>query len=186
VETKKSGFRGFVKGSFSGISGVFLKPLSGGLDFIAKSTEGVKNTAKLFGTRVQQTDRKRLPRVIYSNQETIKSYQTVDAYIQNVLVSTKDGKFKNDHFVDAVVFQERSSKFFLIMTEEHVILIESSQKSVKWDVLADHLTTIEQYETGLQLNLAKGKKKVAIEIGDLKLNYSIYLRLGNFVARNNA
>jgi len=103
-----------------------------------------------------------------------------------VLVSTKDGKFKNDHFVDAVVFQERSSKFFLIMTEEHVILIESSQKSVKWDVLADHLTTIEQYETGLQLNLAKGKKKVAIEIGDLKLNYSIYLRLGNFVARNNA
>lgn len=104
VETRKDGFKGFLRGSFSGISGVLLKPLSGGLDFIAKSTEGVKNTAKLFGKRVQITDRKRLPRVIYSNQETIKSYHTVDAYILNVLVSTKDGKFQHDHFVDAIVF----------------------------------------------------------------------------------
>ena len=48
VGATREGAWGFVKGVYSGASGVFLKPISGGLDLISKSTEGIKNTVKIF------------------------------------------------------------------------------------------------------------------------------------------
>merc|ERR1719265_2467978 len=51
-EAKRGGIKGFAYGLYSGSSGVILKPFSGGLDLIAKSMEGVKNTAKIFDAKV--------------------------------------------------------------------------------------------------------------------------------------
>jgi hypothetical protein len=47
-ESRKDGLKGLAYGVYSGFSGFFLKPFSGGLDLFAKSFEGVKNTAKIF------------------------------------------------------------------------------------------------------------------------------------------
>jgi vacuolar protein sorting-associated protein 13A/C len=66
-ECKKDGIRGLPFGVYSGASGLFLKPLSGGLDLFAKTSEGIKNTAKIFESKVFK-DRQRLPRVFYGNQ----------------------------------------------------------------------------------------------------------------------
>jgi hypothetical protein len=47
-EAKKSGFKGAAYGTLSAITGFVLKPASGTIDMFVKSTEGVKNTLKVF------------------------------------------------------------------------------------------------------------------------------------------
>lgn len=42
---KKDGVVGFMKGTYKGVSGLVVKPLSGALDFFSKTSEGIKNTA---------------------------------------------------------------------------------------------------------------------------------------------
>lgn len=64
VEVRKNGAYGLIKGVYSGASGFILKPMSGTLDLISKSTEGVKNTMKIFEAKLFK-DRRRLPRPMY-------------------------------------------------------------------------------------------------------------------------
>ena len=40
---KEKGFNGFVKGTFRGVSGLILMPLSGAIDFVSMTSEGIKN-----------------------------------------------------------------------------------------------------------------------------------------------
>jgi len=37
--------KGFMKGTYKGVSGLIVKPISGTLDFFSKTSEGIKNTA---------------------------------------------------------------------------------------------------------------------------------------------
>jgi vacuolar protein sorting-associated protein 13A/C len=48
IEARRNGFKGFLQGLYSGTTGLVLKPISGGLDLISKSAEGIKNTVKIF------------------------------------------------------------------------------------------------------------------------------------------
>jgi vacuolar protein sorting-associated protein 13A/C len=64
IEAKRHGFRGFLVGVYSGTSGLILKPISGGLDLLSKTAEGIKNTVKIFEAQVFN-DRIRLPRTFY-------------------------------------------------------------------------------------------------------------------------
>jgi vacuolar protein sorting-associated protein 13A/C len=45
-ESKKGGFIGFLKGTAKGVTGLVVKPVSGVLDFMSFTTEGIKNTSK--------------------------------------------------------------------------------------------------------------------------------------------
>jgi vacuolar protein sorting-associated protein 13A/C len=45
-ETKKGGFLGFFKGTAQGVAGLVVKPISGTLDFISITSEGIKNNTK--------------------------------------------------------------------------------------------------------------------------------------------
>ena len=94
VEIRKNGSKGIVKGVYSGAAGLFLKPMSGGLDLISKSTEGIKNTMKIFESKIFK-DRRRLPRPMYGNQQQIKPYNDLDAYIVMMILNTiKESAFK--------------------------------------------------------------------------------------------
>lgn len=66
IEARRNGFRGFFKGLYSGTTGLILKPISGGLDLISKSAEGIKNTVKIFESQIFN-DRRRYPRVFYGH-----------------------------------------------------------------------------------------------------------------------
>jgi len=48
---KQEGAKGFMKGTFKGLRGVVVKPISGGLDLIMKTTEGASNMVKVGGSR---------------------------------------------------------------------------------------------------------------------------------------
>lgn len=58
---------GFFKGFSKGLAGLVVKPVAGALDFVSKTSEGVKNTANFFDEKPNET-RKRLPRVFYGRE----------------------------------------------------------------------------------------------------------------------
>jgi vacuolar protein sorting-associated protein 13A/C len=45
-ETKKGGFLGFFKGTAQGVTGLVVKPVSGALDLLSLTTEGIRNTTR--------------------------------------------------------------------------------------------------------------------------------------------
>ncbi len=70
----QDGVGGFFKGTLQGLTGVIVKPISGGLDLISKTAEGVKNTAELFGEQKQKAvmqERERRPRPFYTSQNLV-------------------------------------------------------------------------------------------------------------------
>jgi len=68
-EAKRRGVRGFAKGMFFGALGTVVKPISGALDFIARSTEGGKNTAYIFDEDLES--RVRDPRPFYTKLQIV-------------------------------------------------------------------------------------------------------------------
>lgn len=48
VETARGGLKGLTFGVYQGVTGLVLKPLAGGLDLVAKTSEGFKNTLRIF------------------------------------------------------------------------------------------------------------------------------------------
>jgi len=46
---RKSGVKGFMTGTLKGLGGAVVKPLSGGIDFFAKTSEGVHNMVRVGG-----------------------------------------------------------------------------------------------------------------------------------------
>lgn len=65
-ESQKGGFIGFMKGTVKGITGLVVKPLSGTLDFISITSEGIKNTTRPNAELISDK-RLRLPRPFYEN-----------------------------------------------------------------------------------------------------------------------
>ena len=50
-----------------GLAGLVVKPVTGALDLVSKTTEGVKNTANFFDDKPNEI-RKRLPRIFYGQE----------------------------------------------------------------------------------------------------------------------
>ena len=46
---EKNGIGGFFLGAAKGVAGIVLKPISGLVDFTAKTAEGIKNTTEMMG-----------------------------------------------------------------------------------------------------------------------------------------
>ena len=65
----KRGFKGLMKGILFGVTGAIVKPVSGGLDFIAKTSEGGMNTVTIFEQDLEV--RMRNPRPFYSRLQIV-------------------------------------------------------------------------------------------------------------------
>lgn len=64
IEASRSGIKGLGMGLYEGVVGLVLKPVSGALDLVAKTSEGVKNTLRIFEQK-QNKGRIRMPRTFY-------------------------------------------------------------------------------------------------------------------------
>ena len=186
-EGKKKGFKGVAIGMYSGVTGLVLKPLSGGLDLVAKSAEGIKNTAKIFEAKIF-SDRKRFPRTFYGYQRKIKPYSVPDAYITNRILNTvKDGIFKKNHYLETIKFEENERSLFLIHTEEHIILLEAAQKCVWWHIPSNWIQHVSKVQNGLILHLKnkfEGKTLVSILINDNKVISKVHDKMKQIVLEN--
>ncbi|KAF0982041.1 hypothetical protein FDP41_011902 [Naegleria fowleri] len=67
----KEGISGFLKGVGKGIIGMPVKPITGVLDFVYKTSEGLKNTTQFFD-REFQIHRKRFPRFVGTDKKLSK------------------------------------------------------------------------------------------------------------------
>lgn len=99
--------------------------MSGGLDLISKSTEGIKNTVKIFEAQLFK-DRRRLPRTFYGYEEHIKAYNDEDSYIIIRILETLEGPFKKDHYIETIKFKDGDRTRFLVVSEEHIVLLDAA------------------------------------------------------------
>jgi vacuolar protein sorting-associated protein 13A/C len=68
---QNDGVTGFMKGMYKGITGLVVKPASGALDFVSKTTEGIKNNVS---TKEKKVKRIRMIRPFYGHMQLIKGY----------------------------------------------------------------------------------------------------------------
>lgn len=99
--------------------------MSGGLDLISKSAEGIKNTVKIFEAQLVK-DRRRLPRTFYGYEEQIKPYNDMDSYIIVRILETIEGPFKKNHYIETIKFKDGERIRFLVLSEEHLILLDAA------------------------------------------------------------
>lgn len=100
---KKKGFVGFLSGTVKGVTGLVAKPVSGAMDFISKTSEGIKNTAGMFeDTKGLGKERVRLPRVFYSKERVFKVFNELHSFSYAYLVKHKKMTM-SDPFVDALI-----------------------------------------------------------------------------------
>jgi len=169
---------------WSGAVGVVLKPVSGGLDLVSKTTEGIKNTVKIFEAQLKK-DRRRLPRTFYNMDEQIKVYNPLDAYIIGRILDSLDGPFKRDHYLENIKFLNGDRMHYLVVTEEHLILLDAMQKSMKWNVDSNNVSVIEKFQNGLMIHLYRkyeGRDQVPIEINNPQVLKKVYERIRHLEA----
>ena len=75
---REDGLTGLAKGTYKGLSGLVVKPISGALDFFSKTSEGIKNSASSDDKIVNKI---RIMRPFYGKQELIKVYDDFHAYV---------------------------------------------------------------------------------------------------------
>lgn len=160
VEANRSGLQGLGLGLYEGITGLLWKPLSGTLDLIAKTSEGCKNTLRIFEQK-QKKGRVRMPRTFYGMQRRIKAFSEDDAFIvSNVLCQIKRGEFALDHYIDMKLIRTASDNrapHFLLLSEENLFLIEASQKALVWHIEQKHIIKIQNMSNGLLINLKESE-----------------------------
>ena len=81
----EGGVTGFLQGVGTGLLGGVFKPVSGVVDFISKSTEGLENQATGVPDCFQNCSRMRAPRPFYRSLNVIRSYNKVHANVFNQL-----------------------------------------------------------------------------------------------------
>jgi len=78
---QKEGFVGALKGAGRGLVGVVVKPTVGVVDLVARTTEGIANTASYFEQKNRA--RKRYPRYIGRNQMLSVRVSTISCTISH-------------------------------------------------------------------------------------------------------
>lgn len=86
-----------------GVSGLFFKPICGGIDFTAKAAEGVKNTVTYFDDK-PSNERIRRIRAFYGVDQYYKQFNEVDSRVIELFQGDfAKGKFKDEKFICAFI-----------------------------------------------------------------------------------
>ena len=102
-----------------------MKPVSGGLDLVSKTTEGIKNTAHIFDKKkADEDERVRLPRIFYEKPQIvsnlsnlqIKEYDEGHSVAEYLIKQADNNKFKDDNFVNAIQIDEVNKLLLYIST----------------------------------------------------------------------
>jgi len=114
--------KGFLKGTYKGISGLIVKPVSGALDLVSKTTEGIKNNVN--STKEKKVKRIRHIRPFYGSMQLIKAYNDFHSEVLYHLLKVEKKRFAILNFLDAILYNElgeRKQKI-VIMTEELLLV----------------------------------------------------------------
>ena len=77
---KQEGFLGFAKGMGRGVTGLVTKPISGVVDVVSKTTQGIENQVS-GGECVPNNIRRRKPRAFYKQVMVFKDYNLLHSEV---------------------------------------------------------------------------------------------------------
>ena len=126
-ESKRGGIIGFFKGTAKGVAGLVVKPISGTLDFLSLTTEGIKNTSKK-DEELALDKRLRLPRPFYENEKIIREYDENHAFWINLVPRIRKD-IDVDNFYDAEVLVSDDQHWqILFLTQRFITMIIAESK----------------------------------------------------------
>jgi len=83
-----------------------------------------------------------------------------------VLCQIQENKYEENHFLDMMLIKPKGlNPHFLLLTEEHLFLIEASQKALVWHIKTTLVQDVSKVENGILINLAEqydGREQVGI------------------------
>ena len=139
---KKENLKGFGKGVIQGLGGLVVKPISGVVDLVSKTTVGIKNTLTFDD---EQTYQIRYPRPFYGKFKKIRVYNWFDAkviYFINKLIPGFHKKLFNE-YVGSVVYQsEKGEKNLLVFAVHDFYLIEVSRFELIFKLGYDYIKSV--------------------------------------------
>ncbi|CAD8210664.1 unnamed protein product [Paramecium pentaurelia] len=108
---QQDGASGFLKGLWQGTSGLSIKSVTGVLDAISKTSEGVKN--ELSSYEQPNNNRIRYMRPLYQSDGYYKEYNQIEAEYYEVIKGIKKGKYENHRLlrVDALLTYIQKQSF---------------------------------------------------------------------------
>ena len=69
--------------------------------------------------------------------------------------------------METIKYKEQNRTMFLVLSEEHLLLLDAAQKSMKWHIDSNKIDHVIKFKNGLIIELTEkydGRTKVAIEI----------------------
>lgn len=146
---KKDGFKGFIKGTWQGISGLVIKPVAGILDAASKTAEGIKSTATHFDDKPNE-QRERAPRVFYGIDKIYKDYSNIDSEMWTVLQLFKKSRYVHANFLQAFLIVpnplEPHNTLVLVILLEALLLLNSKTTKNEWILPNNMLRSVDLAE----------------------------------------
>ncbi len=111
-----------MKGTYKGISGLIVKPASGVLDLLSKTSEGIKNNVN--NSKEKKVKRIRYIRPFYGSNQLVKSFNELHAEVMHNLQKMEKKKYAGLNLLDAIIYNElgeRKQKI-VVFTEELLLV----------------------------------------------------------------
>lgn len=93
---QRGGVTGFVKGAFAGTTGLLVKPITGLMDFMSKTQEGILNSTKT-PEELAADERIRPPRAFYRKERIIMEYDNSHANLLSIVPKLRYRPTENPH-----------------------------------------------------------------------------------------
>lgn len=111
-----------MKGAYKGLSGLVVKPASGVLDLLSKTSEGIKNNVN--SNKEKKVKRIRYIRPFYGTSQLVKAYNELHAEVTHNLRKMDKKRYASLTFLDAMIYNElgeRKQKV-VVLTEELLLV----------------------------------------------------------------
>ena len=168
---KKKGFVGFLTGTVKGVTGLVAKPISGAMDFISKTSEGIKNTTMMFEEgKSLKNDRIRLPRWFYSKERIFKSYDELHSFSQAYLFKQKKIN-QSDPFIDAILVNKEPIQV-LVIYETKILKIHVEKDKVTLSLPVKWISKIEKEDKMIVMSITDpngNRSKIKVDIDSKKV-----------------
>ncbi|OMJ85768.1 hypothetical protein SteCoe_12834 [Stentor coeruleus] len=161
---KKNKMGGMVKGGLKGIGGLVVKPLTGALDMVSKSAEGIKNTASMFDETTEYI-KSRYPRAIYGSSHLIQVYNSEDSELIDLLFRIKKNKYLEKEFLEQIYGNDINGKNVIVcFFTDMVLYINYDKERILWKIKYENIISAETIKGVFLIKIKKKKKEIGYKV----------------------
>ncbi|EFC42670.1 hypothetical protein NAEGRDRAFT_80298 [Naegleria gruberi] len=162
----KEGVSGFFKGIGKGIIGIPVKPVTGVLDFVYKTSEGLKNTTQYFDRDANVT-RKRFPRYVGADKKLNPYDQNLafGNYVYNLI--RKDPSFGETTYVKHFF---TNTPAIILVGDKHLFKVECTEGDKVYsvgnppptEVIMENIKIVWSYDSKSIFQVKPGEKESVV------------------------